>query len=160
MSYLTEAKLASIVDVPVALPATEIRQGDWLVFASIKLVPPQQLRFRFLNLQLLSASVATADIENGNLIYGNLGFAYVVLRRDYLSGSPGSSGALDTLIITQTGVVARDLTNEMTFDTPGTYSWILANNCKANSATAIPTYTSIDFRISVTGQVRLELEAT
>ena len=158
MGYLTEAKLANIIDVPVAMPATEIRQGDWLMVASLKLITPMRLSFRFLNIQLHTATVEIADIASGNLIYGNLGFVYLVLRRDYLSGSPGSSGALDTLALTQAGITARDTADELIFSTPGTYSWILANNCKANSATAIPTYQSIDFSVSVTGQVRIELD--
>ena len=49
MGYLTEAKLVNIVDNPVALPATEIKQGDWLVLATIKIASPMILRYRFLN---------------------------------------------------------------------------------------------------------------
>lgn len=159
MPYLTETKLESTIDLPVALPATELIMGDWLIFASIRLLQPHKLRYRMLNMQLHYANVDIADISSGNLTYGNLGLAYVVLRRDYTSGSPGIGGALDTLVVTELGVVARDIDNEIEIITPGLYSWIIANNCKADSTSAIPASTNINFRLSVTGQIRMELDA-
>ena len=95
MGYLTEAKLVNIVDNPVALPATEIKQGDWLVLATIKIASP---------------------------------------------------------------MVERD-TTETVYSTPGNYSWIIANNMQPSSSSDVPTSTEINFRLSVTGQVRLELDS-
>lgn len=157
MAYLTETKLESTIDIGVSLPATELIMGDWLIFASVKLLQPHRLRYRMLNVQLHSASVDIADISAPNLIYGNLGLAYVVLRRDYTSDDPGLGGALDTLIVSEAGIASRDMTNELIIITPGNYSWVIANNCQANSTSTIPASTSINLRLSVTGQIRMEL---
>jgi len=159
MSYLTETKLESIIDLPVALPSTEMVMGDWLVFASIKLFQPHRLRYRMLNLQLHSSNVDIADISSPNLIYANLGLAYVVLRLDYTSGDPGLGGALDTLIVSEAGIVSRDITSELILTTPGLYSWVIANNCQSDSTSTIPASDSINLRLSVTGQIRMELDA-
>lgn len=160
MGYLTEAHLANTLDLPVTLAATQLNMGDWLQFAAVKLVQPYRLRFRMLNLQLHESSVDINDISSSNLIYGNLGLVYVALRLDYLSGTPGQSSALDTVVASSVGMVARDLDNELVLTTPGTYSWFVANNCQPNSASSIPAATSIDFTLSVTGQVRMELETS
>lgn len=158
MPYLTEAKLLTTFDLPIALPATLLVQGDWLVVASVKIIAPMRLTYRWLNLQLHTSSVPVTDISTTNRVYGNLGLAYVVLRKDYISGSPGLAGALDTLIIDTTGVAVRDYTQTVTLDAAGTYSWIVANNMQASTTSTVPTSASIDFRLSVTGQVRLLLD--
>lgn len=158
MGYLTEAKLVNIIDNPIALPATEVKQGDWLVLATIKITSPMILRYRFLNLQLLASTVDMADISAVNKILGNLGYAYVALRRDYSSGNPGAAGALEVLSISELGLAQRD-TTETIFSTPGNYSWIIANNMQPSSDSDIPTSTEINFRLSVNGQVRLELDS-
>lgn len=158
MGYLTEAKLVNIIDNPIALPATEVKQGDWLVLATIKIASPMILRYRFLNLQLLASTVDMADISAVNKILGNLGYAYVALRRDYSSGNPGAAGALEVLSISELGLAQRD-TTETIFSTPGNYSWIIANNMQPSSDSDIPTSTEINFRLSVNGQVRLELDS-
>jgi hypothetical protein len=157
MGYLTTSKLANIIDLPIQLPATEIKMGDWLVVASIKIAEPMRLSYRFLNLQLHTSSVAISDISSVNKVSGNLGYAYVALRRDYSAGNPGAAGGLEVLNISDIGLVER--TNvETIFTTPGRYSWIIANNMQPSSSSAIPTSTDINFRLSVTGQVRLELD--
>jgi hypothetical protein len=157
MGYLTTSRLTNIIDLPIQLPATEIKMGDWLVVASIKIAEPMRLRYRFLNLQLHSATVAIADIASTNKILGNLGFAYVSLRRDYSAGNPGSAGGLEVLNISDVGLVERSNV-ETIFSTPGRYSWIVANNMQPATASDIPTSTEINFRLSITGQVRLELD--
>lgn len=157
MGYLTTSKLTNIIDLPIQLPATEIKMGDWLVVASVKIAEPQRLRFRFLNLQLHSSDVDLADIASTNKIFGNLGFAYVALRRDYSSGNPGQAGGLEVLNISEIGLVERSST-ETIYTTPGRYSWIIANNMQPSSSSSIPTSTEINFRLSLTGQVRLELD--
>jgi hypothetical protein len=159
MGYLTTSKLTNIIDLPIQLPATEIKMGDWLVVGSIKIAEPMRLRYRFLNLQLHSASVDIADIAAVNKISGNLGYAYVALRLDYSAGNPGAAGGLEVLNISDIALVER--TNvETIFSTPGRYSWIIANNMQPSSSSVIPTSTEINFRLSITGQVRLELDNT
>jgi hypothetical protein len=116
-----------------------------------------RLLYRFLNLQLHTSSVDIADISAVNKVSGNLGYAYVALRRDYSAGNPGAAGAIEVLNISQIGLVERNNV-ETVFATPGRYSWIIANNMQPSSSSVIPTSTDINFRLSVTGQVRLELD--
>lgn len=157
MALLTQQYLTSTLDVPIALPATELRQGDWLVVASVKAVSPMKLRFRLLNLGILSSSVTVSQISNSNRVYGNLGLVYVALRKDYSGESPGSAGALDVFAITAEGVYTRpDTLLELTDE--GTYSWVVANNMQASDSSTIPASTSIDFRVSVSGVARVEME--
>jgi hypothetical protein len=155
--YLTSSKLSNILDLPVQIPATEVKMGDWVVIGTIKIATPQRLRFRFLNLQLHTANVSISDITATNKILGNLGYAYVALRRDYSSGNPGAAGALEVLNISEIGLVER-ATDEAIYTTPGRYSWIIANNMQPSSTSNVPTSTEINFRLSATGQVRLELD--
>lgn len=157
MGYLTTNKLTNIVDLPIQLPATEVKMGDWIVIASVKIAAPQQLRFRFLNIQMHSSDVDLASITSSNKIYGNLGLAYVALRRDYASGSPGQAGALELLSISALDLVERS-TTETVYTTAGRYSWLIANNMQPSSSSSVPTSTEINFRLSVTGQVRLHVD--
>lgn len=156
MGYLTENKLKGTIDLPIALPATTIKQGDWVVVATVKLVAPQRLSLRSLTLQLLEANVDVADIATANKVVPNLGLLYVVLRKDYTSGTPGGSGALDYLALDDVGVTTRS-TVPVLLTAPGSYSLICANNMQAVTGVTIPTSTSIDFKALVTGQFRLEL---
>lgn len=157
MGYLTTSRLTNIIDLPIQLPATEIKMGDWLVIATVKIAEPMRLRYRFLNLQLHTSTVAMSDISDSNKISGNLGYAYVALRRDYSSGNPGAAGGLEVLSISEIGLVERNNV-ETIFSTPGRYSWIIANNMQPADDSDIPTSTEINFRLSSTGQVRLELD--
>jgi hypothetical protein len=159
MSYLTESQLASTLDVPVALAATELKMGDWLLLSTVVIVQPMVLTVTWLNMQLVSASVDVAQITNSNLIYGNLGLAYVALRLNYTSGGdPGLPGAVETLVATALGVTARDYTSPLVVTAPGTYSWLVANNMQIDpNNQAISPSTSIDFKLCVTGQARIDL---
>lgn len=157
MAYLTESKLGSVLDIPVALSSTELKMGDWLLVSTVKIVQPMLLVVRYLNIQLLSCTVDITKITNTNKTYGNLGLAYVALRRDYASGNPGQPGAVETLVATDLGITARNTAAPLYITTPGTYSWLVANNTKADTASTIPASTSIDFVLSITGQVRLDL---
>jgi hypothetical protein len=156
MAYLTESKLSSTVDLPIALPDTLLKQSDYVVIATVKLLAGQRLSLRVLSLQLLASTIDPAIVDATNKIIPNLGAAYVVLRKDYASGVPGDTGALDYTYLESIGVVSRTLVPYVV-STPGNYSVIVANNMQASSASPIPTSTSIDFNIIVTGQFRLEL---
>lgn len=160
MAYLTEQKLSNVLDVPISLPATDLRQGDWVVVATTKVVLPMRLTYRVANLQVLTSSVDTASITNGNKIYGNLGLVYLAMRLNYGSGSPGAAGGLDALVANGLGVYSRDVTTSVEVIAPGVYSWIVANNMQPSTDTvpAISTSTLIDFRVAVMGSVRLELD--
>lgn len=161
MAYLTENMLSNVLSVPIALPSTDLRMGDWVVIASVRLITPMKLTYTVANLQLSASSVDPADITAGNKIYGNLGIAYLTMRKDYISGSPGAAGGYDALIINELGIVSRDTSTSVVVTEPGLYSWIIANNMQPSTDTVpvIPVTTSIDFRVAVTGTVRLELDS-
>jgi hypothetical protein len=156
MAYLTENKLKTVVELPIALPATLLKQGDWLCVSTVKLVAPQRLSLRALTFQMLESTVDTADIGTVNKVVPNLGLAYFVLRKDYVSGAPGTSGALDYLKLDGVGAVSRS-TVPTIMTAPGTYTIICVNNMQASTSSSIPTSTSIDFKLLMTGQFRLEL---
>lgn len=161
MAYLTERQLNNTLDVPVNLPSTEIKMGDWLIVASIKIAAPMRLTYRFMNLQLIAASVDLEDIRPVNRVNPNLQLAYVGLYFNYISGSPGGLPALDALKTNRFGVVTRSGPSIIAA-TAGTYSWIAVNNMKASgdSTAIIPVTTSIDFRLNIVGQTRIEIDAS
>jgi len=162
MAYITENQLSNMMDVPVALPATDLRMGDWVVVSTVKVVAPMRLTYRMANLNVMLATVDTALVTNGNKIYGNLGLAYLTLRLNYSTGSPGAAGGLDVLVANVLGITSRDASTSVVVTVPGIYSWIVANNMQPSTDTVplIPTSTSIDFRLAVTGTVRLDLDAS
>lgn len=162
MPYLTEQRLSTTLDIPIALSSTDLRMGDWLVVATIRIVEPMRLTYRMANLQLLLASVDTALITNGNKNFGNLGFAYLTMRKDYVSGTPGAAGGLDALVATSLGYFVRDTTTSVVVTSPGVYSWIVCNNMQPSTDTVplIAPSTSIDFRLISTGTARLELDGS
>lgn len=156
MPYLTSSILDNTLDIPLSMPATEIRMGDWLVMATVKLVAPYKLTYDYVTLSLLNSSVDESLIANSNRISGNLGLVYLALRKDYTGGSPGASGAKDIFGLSASGSYQRP-GEPLVLTEEGTYSWIVANNMQASSSSTIPAATSIDFRIAVTGIVRQEL---
>lgn len=175
MALLTESKVAKTLDIPVNLPATEVNMGDWLVVSSIKLTEPMKLTFWYLTFQMISSSVDVRDIVDANKISPSLDLAFVGLYRDYSSGHPSGTPALDVVRIREnisltgecvpvTDTLGQFITVRsspvLEFTTPGVYSFIVANNMQASSdvTAIIPSTTSIDFKLCVTGQIRLELD--
>ena len=159
MAYLTEARLDSVMDIPLSLPSTTLQQGDWLVVGSVQILSPMTLTYKFANLDLLDSTVDTTQIQAVNKIFGNLGLVYLSLWLNYSSGSsPGAAGALDVLIASSLGSFQRDVTNIVTLTTPGVYSWIVANNCQPSSdaSSLINPSLSIYYTVTITGQVRLD----
>jgi len=156
MAFITETKLRSTVDLPIALPDTTLKQSDYLVVATVKLGAAQRLTLTSLALQMLDSTVDPSLVDPTNLIVPNLGLAYVVLRQDYASGVPGQIGALDYIYLTGLGIVNRSLI-PVVLIAPANYSILVANNMQPSTTSAIPTSTSIDFKLIVTGQFRLEL---
>lgn len=159
MAYLTESKLASVLDLPVSLASTELKMGDWLLMSTVRIVQPMLLTVRYLNIQLLSCNVDVNDIANVNKTYGNLGLCFVALRLDYTSGNPGLPGAVETLVANDLGITARNTASPLLITVPGTYSWLVANNMKADATSSISTSTSIDFKLCITGQARLDMSS-
>lgn len=173
MALLTENKVSKTLDIPVNLPATELKMGDWLVVASVKITAPMRLTYWYMTLQMIASSVDTRDIVDGNKISPSLDLAFLGLYRDYTSGHPSGTPALDVVRIrentTSSGdcipvsdTLGRFITVRsgpaLTFTTPGVYSFIAANNMQASVDSAIDSTTSIDFHLCATGQIRLELD--
>jgi hypothetical protein len=158
MAYLTENRLSDIVDIPIALAATELMMGDWIVIASIKVQTGMRVACSLLTLQVNSCSVPIVNITPANFIYGNLGLIYVVLRKDYTSGNPGAAGGLDSVVATNLGLFTRDITAPVIVTQPGTYSWVIANNMQySEDNPGVPAGTDVNFVATVTGTARLEL---
>jgi hypothetical protein len=130
--------------------------GDWLIVGTVRLVAPQRLSIRQMTLQLIDSTVDVDDVEVSNKVIPNLGLVYAVLRKDYVSGTPGGSGALDSMYLDEITTTSRSTVSAL-YTTPGNYSIIVANNTKAVSGVTIPTTTSIDFTVMVNGAFRLEL---
>jgi hypothetical protein len=172
MAFLTENTLSKTLDLPINLPSTELKMGDWLIVSTIKLVYPMRLSYRFMTLQMLSSSVTTSDIVAANKVSPSLDLAFMGIYLNYSSGHPGTQPALDVVKIRESQSAAIDCVpvNELSgqfitvrteplveYSSPGVYTFIIANNMQASTDSTIPTTTSIDFRLCATGQIRLEL---
>lgn len=160
MAYLTENTVNNMIDIPITLSSTDLRMGDWVVVSVVRIITPMRLTYRMCNISISASSVDTSLITSGNKLFGNNGLAFLTLRRNYISGNPGEAGGLDSLVAYGLGVYSRDFTQPVVVVTPGVYSWMIANNMQPSSdaSPVIPTSTSIDFRLSVTGTARLELD--
>jgi len=159
MPYLTERKLSNTLDMPINLPTTEIKMGDWLVIATIKIVAPTLLTYRMMNLNFVSSTIDLGNITSVNLVAPNFGLCYVGLFLNYTSGGdPSGLPALDVLQASSFGVLARTATPIVTA-TEGTYSWIAVNNVQYNSQNSLLGVSdSADFTMGCVGQARLELD--
>ena len=164
MAYLTRKQLSSTIDIPVSLPAVELLQGDWLVITNVKLIAPMRLTYQFLTAQMVSASVDTRNVTADNKISANLGLAFCGLYFNYSSGHPGQTGQNSPAygVVTLDGLqtVART-SPPIIHTTPGVYSIVVANNMKPDASSSdsppIDRATSIDFKLVVSGSLRLEL---
>jgi hypothetical protein len=158
MAYLTERKLSSTLDVPINLPTTEIKMGDWIVVATVKITAPTRLTYRMLNLNFVSSSVALSNLTSDNRIVPNFGLCYVGLFFNYVSGDPSQIPALDVVKADNFGLVERTATPIVTV-TEGTYSWLAVNNIQISDANILlGAGDSADFTLGVVGQARLELD--
>ena len=162
MGYLTESQLDNIIDLPLALSATALNMGDWLVIGSVTIQQPMRLTCRMLELQVLTSSVTVADLDATNLLYGNLGIVYVVMQLGYTPGTTVASGGVDSLVATSLGYFNRNLAAPAVVVAPGTYTWLVVNNTQPSSASApaVDPSVSIDVQVAVTGSARLELNYT
>lgn len=156
MAYLTENKLTTTYDLPVTMPATELRQGDFLVLATLKVTSGMRVTWKHVNINLISCSVNTGLIAASNKIGGSFGFVYIALRKDYVNESPGAAGALDIYGVSALGTYTRPTTPEVLIVEPGTYSWLLANNMQPSNSSSVPASTRIDFTAVVSGTARVE----
>lgn len=133
--YVTDARAARIVNLPVALAQTELRAGKTLVVATVQLGLGQRLELRTLTLGLLAVLTPGAVPA-------------------YLNSALGlcSAGLYRGTMITSPLAVTQSLGNTTTVNpfspcvvaTPGTYSVIVSNNTN-----------NTDLSVSVTGTIKL-----
>lgn len=160
MAYLTERKLNNTLDLPINLPAAEIKMGDWLVLATVQLESPALLTYQMLHLNFASTTVALSNLTSSNRIVPNFGLCYVGLFYNYTSGDPSTLATLDVVQATNLGVVSRNA-SPIVATTAGSYSWIAVNNIQYSADNALLNVNdSADFTLSCTGQARIELNVT
>lgn len=158
MAYLTERKLSNTLDIPINLPTTEIKMGDWIVVATVKIDAPTRLTYRMLNLDFVSSTVDLGNITSDNRIVPNFGMCYVGLFYNYTSGDPSGLPALDVVQANNFGIITRTATPIVTA-VAGTYSWLAVNNIQFSDQNALlTTGDSADFTLNCVGQARLELD--
>lgn len=161
MALITQKTLDDRIELPVALPLTDLEKADWIIVATMKIVYPAKLYFKWLNLMLTTVvGTDTTTMVNS----GRPGMAYVGIFKDYNVSTLPDPGSLqnegttdDLIIVTGPGTAIRPNTPESTHPTLelsdtstggiGTkYTFIAVNNL-VNSAV----------KISVNGQVLVRL---
>lgn len=176
MSLITDNTLAQTIDLPVALAATEVKQGDWLTIASFVITAPMRLRYKFMTFQMLGASITNlSDIGNANKINDSQDLATIGLYLNFdHTTHPALQNAIDLVQIRnaydlaatcipvsqiQGQFITVRTAPEIVATTAGVYTFVIGNNMKENSDPngPIPQSTSIDFNLCVTGAVRIEL---
>ena len=173
---ITEQTYATTLDLPINLPSTQLKQGDWLTVASVVISAPMQLVYTALTLQMTGTTInSVLDVAQSNKINPSLDLAFLGVFLNFDDTThPANQTALDVLIIrdaqmlaldcvpvtaTQGQLISTRTAAPLTFETPGVYSWVIANNMKPSTDAnpAIPVSTSIDFNLCATGTVRLQL---
>jgi hypothetical protein len=151
MPYLTDKQLNDVLDLPVSLPASQLKADTWLVLASVRLVSPQKLTYRHLQLQLLDFTA------NGDIVYSDSarGLVYVAIFKDYdVSQRPGGANSpvipqgsnQDLIVASDVGIISRDQSIPLDLTASGDYSFVIVNNT-----------TNVELRAAVNGQIRLAL---
>jgi hypothetical protein len=162
MGYLTDKKLNSIVDLPVTLPMTELQEGDWLVLATVRLTAPMRLTQKFLQVHISEATATVQNIISEHKKKDSLELVYIGVYKDYVGNDPTDLPTVDIVKVSDLGVTDRPTTPLIILQ-PGVYSWVLANNCKPYtpvSSSDPPTVITdpINFKVGVTGQIRIEMD--
>jgi len=167
--FVTLEQLDGIIDIPISCPITEIMAADWLVVSTIKIQAAEKLKYRYLSLQVVDASVdgVAVPLNDGcnpvtiKRINQSYGLAYVGIAKDYSPSEDPSTitwvgTAADVVSATSSGVYTRDLTaTTLEIAEAGNYSFVLVNNCQIDAESGLTT--NVDLRVVVSGSVRLEL---
>lgn len=161
MSYITDKQLEDRIDLPIALPATEVKRNSWLVVATYAVQAPMKLSFRFLQLQLIAAEVVggeEGDTEtefSSQLINPSKGLCYCAIYQGYALENPATLpnvGTLNDIIVAdKVGIFSRPTATPLVIDGPAVsnhYSIVLANNTD-----------NTDLKLVLNGHIRLDLNA-
>jgi len=170
--FLTTQELESVIDLPISMPNTLLRSGDWLVVASFNLAEGQTLVYKDMNLTVISASIAGVDLALGNecnqfnikLLNNSYGISYIGIAKDFsVTTDPQSVAwvgtAADVISAVSVGTYTRPSSAiELLITESGIYSVVLVNNCESttSSVTTSQLY-NVDLRMVVSSQIRLKL---
>jgi hypothetical protein len=170
--FLTTQELDSVIDLPISMPSTLVRSGDWLVVASFNLLSGQTLLYKDMNLTVLSASIDGVDLALGNqcnqfnikLLNNSYGISYVGIAKDFSATSDPQSvtwigSAADVISADSVGTYVRSSSaTELEITESGVYSVVLVNNCESTTSTQTTSQLyNVDLKMIVSSQIRLKL---
>jgi hypothetical protein len=170
--FLTTQELESIIDLPISMPSTLIRSGDWLVVATFSLSEGQTLVYKDMNLTVTSASIAGVDLPLGNqcnqfnikLLNNSYGISYIGIAKDFSATTDPQSvtwvgTAADVISASSVGTYVRaSSATELEITEPGFYSVVIVNNCESTTSTVTTSQLyNVDLKMIVSSQIRLKL---
>jgi hypothetical protein len=170
--FLTTQELDSVIDLPISMPSTLVRSGDWLVVASFNLLSGQTLLYKDMNLTVLSASIDGVDLALGNqcnqfnikLLNNSYGISYVGIAKDFSATSDPQSvtwigSAADVISADSVGTYVRSSSaTELEITESGVYSVVVVNNCESTTSTQTTSQLyNVDLKMIVSSQIRLKL---
>src|ERR1051326_8151685 len=120
MTFVHESRYASVIDLPVALPQTEVRRGNAIRVAGITLEPGQRLEIRNFTLNLIRVLSPGVVSDRINTPQGLCSFGLYF----------GSMLCTPMLLVVakQVGAVTLNGFVSHSFVTPGYYSAVVFNN--------------------------------
>ena len=139
-TYISTARYANIVDLPICLPETELRRSVDLQIASFRLNNGQRAVIRLLNLNVLK--VFTPGII-ADVINSPFGWCYVGVFAGRMASSP-----FVYVATAQIGITQLNLFSEFIIASPGIYTVRVVNNTGKVATSAM------DFSVAVTGVIK------
>lgn len=136
--YISGVRFGRVLNVPIALPQTEIRRGKTLKIATVEIGAGQSFEVRSLTSNLLNllTSGAVPHLHNKALGYASVGI--------YSSPMVCSSGAL--LTMSSPGVATLNPFVPRVFAAPGIYDVVVSNNTS-----------NIDMTVVVSGSIKMSV---
>lgn len=64
---LTEQRLNTVIDLPIALPVTKVQAGDWITVATVELIAPAKLTLSQLQAHIVLMEAVSASDPCGGL---------------------------------------------------------------------------------------------
>ena len=140
-TYVTPERYASISDVPISLPQTELRRGSFIHIASFRLSAGQKAVLRVLDMNVLN--VLTPGVSPDQ-INASFGWCYVGVFAGHMASSP-----FVYVSTSQVGLVGLPTTCDKVIASPGIYTVQLVNNTGRTFDKAI------DLAVCVTGVIKI-----
>ena len=140
-TYITTERYASIADMPICLPQTELRRGSSVTIATFKLEEGQRASIRFMDMNVLRILTPGVTPDRINSTYG---ICYVGVFAGYMAASPSVTVSTDRV-----GTASLNAGCESVIASPGVYTVKLINNTGKTAAAGL------DLSICVTGVVKI-----